>query len=87
MLTEMDGLDLRKEIFIIAASNRPDMIDNALLRPGRLDKMLYVPIPTENSRKKILETLCQKTPLDEDVDLGSIASQCTGFRYFKVSNY
>jgi ribosome biogenesis ATPase len=79
MLTEMDGLDLRKEIFIISASNRPDMIDSALLRPGRLDKLLYVPLPSYESRKEILQTLSRKTPLDNDINLDEIAEKCEGF--------
>jgi len=81
MLTEMDGLDQRKEIFIIAATNRPDMIDSAILRPGRLDQLLYVPLPTPESRVKILKTCSRKIPLDKDVNLEEIAlsNNCNGF--------
>jgi len=49
-LTEMDGLDERRDVFVIAATNRPDIIDPAMLRPGRLDKLLYVPLPTRKDR-------------------------------------
>jgi len=49
-LTEMDGLDERRDVFVIAATNRPDIIDPAMLRPGRLDKLLYVPLPTREDR-------------------------------------
>jgi len=81
MLTEMDGLDSRKEIFIIAASNRPDMIDPAVLRPGRIDKLLFIPIPDAKARVEILKTCARKTPLAPDIDLAQIASseKCTGF--------
>ena len=54
MLTEMDGLDERRDVFVIAATNRPDIIDPAMLRPGRLDKLLYVPLPTNEERLSIL---------------------------------
>lgn len=47
LLTEMDGLDDRRNVFVIAATNRPDIIDPAMLRPGRLDKLLYVPLPSQ----------------------------------------
>jgi SpoVK/Ycf46/Vps4 family AAA+-type ATPase len=69
----MDGLDERKGVFVIAATNRPDIIDPAMLRPGRLDKLLYVPLPTESDRLEILKTACRKVPLAEDVDLTLIA--------------
>lgn len=54
LLTEMDGLDERRDVFVIAATNRPDIIDPAMLRPGRLDKLLYVPLPTAEDRLQIL---------------------------------
>eukprot|EP00850_Spirogloea_muscicola_P010750 SM000064S19772 [mRNA] locus=s64:476900:481462:- [translate_table: standard] len=81
LLTEMDGLDSRKSIFIIAATNRPDMIDPALLRPGRLDKLLYVPLPDSQARSSIVVTLAKRVPLGTDVDLGGLAmsDRCTGF--------
>eukprot|EP00850_Spirogloea_muscicola_P019445 SM000190S04881 [mRNA] locus=s190:222013:226623:- [translate_table: standard] len=81
LLTEMDGLDSRKSIFIIAATNRPDMIDPALLRPGRLDKLLYVPLPDSQARSSIVVTLAKRVPLGSDVDLGGLAmsDRCTGF--------
>jgi len=81
LLTEMDGLDRRDEVFVIAATNRPDMIDPAMLRPGRLDKCLYVPLPEKEDRADILKTLTQRTPLKPDVNLTVIAldSRCEGF--------
>ena len=72
LLTEMDGLEDRKQIFIIAATNRPDIIDPAMLRPGRLDKLLYVPLPDHNDRCSILETITKNLKLDQDIELGQI---------------
>ena len=69
----MDGLDERIGVFIIAATNRPDIIDPAMLRPGRLDKLLYVPLPTAEDRISILKTCVSKVPLSEDVDIIKIA--------------
>jgi ribosome biogenesis ATPase len=81
LLTEMDGLEERRGVFVIAATNRPDIIDPAMLRPGRLDKLLYVPLPTKEDRFQILQTVCRKVPLADDVDLKkiSIDSQCDGY--------
>ncbi|KAF2072854.1 hypothetical protein CYY_005831 [Polysphondylium violaceum] len=72
LLTEMDGLEKRSEVFIIAATNRPDIIDAAMCRPGRLDKMVYVPLPSPEERVEILKTLTAKIPTDQDVDLSTI---------------
>ena len=81
LLTEMDGLEARSSTFVVAATNRPDMIDSAMLRPGRLDKLLYVPLPPPDGRAAILKTLTRKTPLAADVDVGSIgtSARCGGF--------
>ena len=57
LLTELDGLNDRKGVFVIGATNRPDMIDPAMLRPGRLDKTLYIELPTPEERLEILKTL------------------------------
>ncbi|KAJ9473024.1 putative AAA domain-containing protein C16E9.10c [Diplonema papillatum] len=80
LLTEMDGVEGRDQVFVIAATNRVDMIDPAMLRPGRFDKVLYVPLPDKSQRESVLRTLCRKTPLHPDVDLRKIAldSRCTG---------
>uniref|UniRef100_W5NJ29 Nuclear VCP like n=1 Tax=Lepisosteus oculatus TaxID=7918 RepID=W5NJ29_LEPOC len=77
LLTEMDGLEARKQVFIMAATNRPDIIDPAVLRPGRLDKTLYVGLPPAADRLAILQTITKggKRPLlEEDVSLEEIAS-------------
>ena len=82
LLTEMDGLEDRKEIFIIGATNRPDIIDPAMLRPGRLDKLLYVPLPGKEDRLDILKTILKKIPYDmNNIDLNEICndSKLDGF--------
>jgi len=56
----MDGLDERRDVFVIAATNRPDIIDPAMLRPGRLDKLLYVPLPNKDDRLSILKTVTRR---------------------------
>lgn len=81
LLTEMDGLEDRRGVFVIAATNRPDIIDPAMLRPGRLDKLLYVPLPTKEDRHQILKTVTAKLPIASDVDLKTIghSEHCEGF--------
>ena len=81
MLTEMDGLDGNRQVFVVAATNRPDMIDPAMLRPGRLDKLVYVPLPNAAGRLDILRTATRAMPLDETVSLDAITSdpRCVGF--------
>lgn len=79
MLTEMDGVQQRSQVFVIAATNRPDIIDPAMLRPGRLDRLLFVPLPTEVGRLEILRTHSSKLPLADDVDLAAIARDAEGF--------
>uniref|UniRef100_A0A671VJE8 Nuclear VCP like n=1 Tax=Sparus aurata TaxID=8175 RepID=A0A671VJE8_SPAAU len=77
LLTEMDGLETRRHVFIMAATNRPDIIDRAVLRPGRLDKTLYVGLPPPADRHAILLTITKggtKPPLEQDVCLEEIAS-------------
>ncbi|XP_068796293.1 nuclear valosin-containing protein-like isoform X4 [Struthio camelus] len=76
LLTEMDGLENRQQVFIMAATNRPDIIDPAILRPGRLDKTLYVGLPPPEDRLAILKTITKdgtRPPLDADVNLEDIA--------------
>ena len=74
LLTEMDGLDSRRSVFVIAATNRPELIDPAMLRPGRLDKLLYVSLPTSTDRLSILRALSKNVNLAPDVDLDAIAN-------------
>lgn len=80
LLTELDGLNDRKGIYVIGATNRPDVIDPAMLRPGRLDKPLFVDLPTKGERIDILRTLTKKCPL-RDVDLMQLGEdkRCDNF--------
>jgi transitional endoplasmic reticulum ATPase len=79
ILTEMDGMNAKKNVFIIGATNRPDQIDPALLRPGRLDQLIYIPLPDEKSRLNILKAALRKSPVAPDVDLGFLAKNTHGF--------
>jgi transitional endoplasmic reticulum ATPase len=79
LLTEMDSIEKLDNVIIIAATNRPDLVDPALLRPGRLDKLIYVPPPDKEGRLEILKVHTKKTPLDEDVDLERIADITEGY--------
>merc|ERR1719367_2235154 len=79
LLTEMDGMGAKKNVFIIGATNRPDIIDGAILRPGRLDQLIYIPLPDEGSRKSILKSNLRKTPINKTVDLDYIAKVTKGF--------
>ena len=75
----MDGMTSKKNVFVIGATNRPEQLDNALCRPGRLDTLVYVPLPDEASRVSILKAQLRKTPVASDVDLKYIASRTHGF--------
>merc|ERR1719219_2295164 len=79
MLTEMDGMGSKKNVFIIGATNRPDILDGAIMRPGRLDQLIYIPLPDEESRISILKANLRKTPIAKDVDLDFLASSTKGF--------
>lgn len=63
ILTEMDGMGAKKNVFIIGATNRPDIIDPAILRPGRLDQLIYIPLPDEKSREAIFRANLRKSPV------------------------
>lgn len=82
-MTELDGLDTRKAVYVIGATNRPDMIDPAMVRPGRLDKLLYVDLPSASERLEVLRAHTKRTPIAEG-DHDAIArvvssSECDGF--------
>lgn len=79
LLTEMDGMNAKKNVFIIGATNRPDQIDPAILRPGRLDQLIYVPLPDEEGRLSILKAQLRKTPLEPGLELRAIAKLTNGF--------
>lgn len=75
----MDGMTSKKNVFVIGATNRPEQLDPALCRPGRLDSLIYVPLPDEVGRLSILKAQLRKTPVAGDVDLNYIASKTHGF--------
>ncbi|WP_224335339.1 CDC48 family AAA ATPase [Haloprofundus halobius] len=79
LLTELDGLEALEDVVVIATTNRPDLIDSALLRPGRLDRHVHVPVPDEEARRKILDVHTQHKPLADDVDLDRIARRTDGY--------
>lgn len=79
LLTEMDGMTSKKNVFVIGATNRPEQLDPALCRPGRLDSLIYVPLPDEVGRLSILKAQLRKTPVADDVNLQYIANKTHGF--------
>jgi transitional endoplasmic reticulum ATPase len=79
LLTEMDGLESLNNVVVIAATNRPDMIDTALLRPGRFDRLVHVPSPDLDARRAILQIHTEKKPLTEDVNLDELAKKTEGY--------
>lgn len=85
LLNEMDGIEALKDVTIIAATNRPDIIDKALVRPGRIDRLIYIPPPDLKARLSILEIATKKMPLDNDVDLNSIAKLMERFSGAEVT--
>ncbi|MFX1586951.1 MAG: CDC48 family AAA ATPase, partial [Promethearchaeota archaeon] len=78
-LTELDGLEVNKDIVVIAATNRPDILDPALIRPGRIDRILLVPAPEEEERIEILKIFTENMPITNDCDLKAINKQLKGF--------
>ncbi|PON34338.1 Spastin [Parasponia andersonii] len=72
LLIELDGSDQRRGVFVIGATNRPEVMDNAVLRPGRFGKLLYVPLPRPDERGLILKALARNKPIDASVDLNAI---------------
>lgn len=79
LLTEMDGMEAKKTVFIIGATNRPDIIDPALMRPGRLDQLIYIPLPDKASRIAVFKAVLRKSPVAADVDLDHLATTLEGF--------
>ncbi|XP_044452509.1 cell division cycle protein 48 homolog [Triticum aestivum] len=79
LLTEMDGINAKKTVFVIGATNRPDIIDPALLRPGRLDQLIYIPLPDEASRLQIFKSCLRRSPLSRRVNLPDLARSTAGF--------
>ena len=79
LLTELDGLESLEDVVVIATTNRPDLMDSALLRPGRLDRHIHVPVPNETARRKILEVHTRDKPLAQDVDINALARKTNGY--------
>ena len=86
LLTEMDGIESNEGIIILASTNRPDLVDPALLRPGRIDKLLYVVAPDYQGRLKILEVHTKRMPLSEDVSLKNVALMTEGYSGADLEN-
>ncbi|MCH7659623.1 MAG: CDC48 family AAA ATPase [Euryarchaeota archaeon] len=79
LLTELDGLEELEDVVVVATTNRPDLIDSALLRPGRLDRHVHVPVPDEEARRAIFEVHTREKPLADDVDLDELAEAAEGY--------
>ena len=79
LLTELDGLEELEDVVVIATTNRPDLIDSALLRPGRLDRHVHVPVPDEEGRKRIFEVHTRDKPLADAIDLEWLAAETEGY--------
>ena len=85
LLVELDGLEELHQVVILGATNRPDLVDPGLLRPGRFDKILYVPIPDKEGRRKVFEVHTRKMPLAKDVSLETLVEATDGFTGADVS--
>ena len=79
ILTEIDGVGARKSVFVIGATNRPDILDPAIMRPGRLDQLIYIPLPDFDSRLSIFRANLRKSPVAPDLDLRDLANRTEGF--------
>jgi transitional endoplasmic reticulum ATPase len=79
ILTEIDGVGARKNVFVIGATNRPDILDPAVIRPGRLDQLIYIPLPDFKSRVAIFKAQLRKAPVDPQVDINVMARSTHGF--------
>jgi len=86
LLVEMDGFESNEGVILVSATNRPDVLDPALLRPGRFDRQVVVPLPDVKGREKIFEVHARKTPLGDDVDFAVIARGTPGFSGADIEN-
>ncbi|MCR9099636.1 MAG: ATP-dependent zinc metalloprotease FtsH [bacterium] len=86
ILTEMDGFGTNTGVIVMAATNRGDVLDRALLRPGRFDRQIYLELPTRSERKAILEVHTQPLALSDDIDLETLAAQTPGFSGADIAN-
>lgn len=79
LLTEMDGVGQKKNVFFIGATNRPDILDEALVRPGRLDQLIYIPLPDHASRISVFKAVLRKTPVAKNVSFEFLSTLTEGF--------
>jgi transitional endoplasmic reticulum ATPase len=79
LLTEMDGVNAKKNLFFIGATNRPDILDEALIRPGRLDQLIYIPLPDKPSRVNVLKAVLRKSPISNNISMDFLAELTDGF--------
>jgi len=86
ILVEMDGLEERENVIVLAATNRPDVLDPAILRPGRFDRSVYVPMPDYNERKAILEVHAKNKKFEEDADLDTVAKKTIAYSGADLEN-
>jgi len=86
LLAEMDGLEGLEDVTVIGATNRPDILDSALLRPGRFDRIILVDVPNEESRKEILKVHLKNTPLADDVNIDTLAKMTEGYVGADIEN-
>lgn len=85
LLTELDGVEKLQYVTVVAATNRPDMIDKALLRPGRIDRIMYVPLPDRTTREEIFRIHLKKMPIADDIDIKNLAEMTENYSGAEVS--
>ncbi len=86
ILTEMDGFDVRTNVIVLAATNRPDMLDSALVRPGRFDRRISIPLPDLKDREEIIKIHMNGKPIDSGVDVSKLAKKTVGFSGADIEN-
>lgn len=79
LLTEMDGVGSKKNLFFIGATNRPDILDEALIRPGRLDQLIYIPLPDKPSRVSVIKAVLRKSPIAPNINFEFLGELTDGF--------
>ena len=79
LLTEMDGVGSKKNLFFIGATNRPDILDEALIRPGRLDQLIYIPLPDKPSRVSVIKAVLRKSPIAPNINMDFLGELTDGF--------
>lgn len=79
LLTELDGVETLNDVTLVAATNRPDVIDKALMRPGRIDRIIYIPLPDQETRTEIFNVQLRNTPLAPCMNINDIVAQTEGY--------